>query len=189
MVIGGTLDNRAGQLQLRADAVKKVSLSKMVIRAKENGFFDEEEAKRGLIITKATLEEEQVEVLDEEGNVIAGETMQVQEEAVAEEFLGPLGTWILNGMKTEDALNATVKQKQGKPAKDSRISIHTIDLPSRAPKSMLLDIKKTLETYPGKEKVQLKIGEQTIPLNLTVNMSIVLEKKLEEVKGRYEVAS
>ena len=202
IIVGGTLDNRSGQLQLRADAIKKASLSKMIERAKENNFFDEEEAQRGLTITKATIEEEQVEVLDEEGNVIAGETMKVKEkeEEMSEEFLGPLGRWILNGMKIEDALDATVKtltekpkpkkkEEEEKPDGDSRISIHTIDLPSRAPKKMLLDIKNTLETYPGKEKVQLQIGEQTIPLPMTVNMSVVLEKKLKEIQDQYEVAA
>ncbi len=200
IVVGGTLDNRSGQLQLRADAIKKASLSRMIESAKKNGFFDEEEAKRGLTITKATLEEEQVEVLDEEGNVIAGETMKVKENEVPDEFLGPLGQWISKGMNIEEALDATIiklmekpksKRKRGKEEKkkDSRISIHTIDLPSRAPKKMLLDIKKTLETYPGKEKVQLKIGQQTIPLPMTVNMSMVLEKKLEEVRQQYEVTT
>ena len=205
LVIGGTLDLRNGQLQMRADAIKKASLSRMVDSAKEQGFFDEEEAKNGLTVTKATLDEaEQVDVLDEEGNVIAGETMQVQkeEEAVKEEFLGPLGKWILRGMSAEEALDSTVdtapdrkktekeEQVQEKEESDTpRISVHTIDLPSRAPKKMLLDIKKILETYPGKEKVQLKIGEQTIPLPMTVNMSMVLEKKLADVKQQYAVPS
>ena len=201
VIIGGTLDNRAGQLQLRADAIKKASLSRMIERAKKDGFFDEAEAERGLTLTKATLEEEHVEVLDEEGNVIAGETMQVKEDTVSDEFLGPLGQWILNGMKIEEALDATVKTLTEKPKgkrgnvkreeekSDSRISIHTINLPSRAPKKMLLDIKHTLETYPGKEKVQLKIGEQTIPLPMTVNMSVVLEKKLQEIQDQYEVTA
>ena len=91
-------------------------------------------------------------------------------------------------MKIEDALDATVKTLTEKP-EDTRISIHTIDLPSRAPKKMLMDIKKILETYPGKEKVQLQIGEQTIPLPMTVNMSMVLEKKLSEVKKQYETVT
>ncbi|MDA1292684.1 MAG: DNA polymerase III subunit alpha [bacterium] len=198
IIVGGTLDNRSGQLQLRADAIKKASLSKMIERAKEDNFFDEEEAQRGLTLTKATIEEEQVEVLDEEGNVIAGETMQVQEKGdeISAELLGPLGKWIRNGMKIEEALDATVKtvtvqpKPNGEePESDSRISIHTIDLPSRAPKKMLLDIKNVLETFPGKEKVQLKIGEQTIPLPMTVNMTVILEKKLQEIQDRYEVAA
>jgi DNA polymerase-3 subunit alpha len=188
IIVGGTLDNRSGQLQLRADAIKKASLTRMIDRAKDEGFFDEAEAERGLTLTKATLEEEVVEVLDEEGNVIAGETMHVKDSEATAEFLGPLGQWILDGMKIEDALDATVKTLTEKP-EDTRISIHTIDLPSRAPKKMLMDIKKILETYPGKEKVQLQIGEQTIPLPMTVNMSMVLEKKLSEVKKQYETVT
>ena len=159
LVIGGTLDLRNGQLQVRADAIKKASLSTMIERAKAQNFFDEKEAQQGLIITKATLDEDEVEVLDEEGNVVAGETMQVKEE-----------------------------KEEVKKADDPRISIHTIELPDRAPKALLLDIKNILETYPGTEKVQLKIGEQVIPLSLTVNMSMVLEKKLAEVMGEYEVS-
>jgi DNA polymerase-3 subunit alpha len=197
IVVGGTLDNRGGQLQVRADAVKRASLSRMIESAKREKFFDEQEAERGLTITKAVLnEEEAVEVLDEEGNVVAGETMQIEEDQTKEEFLGPLGKWILNGMKIDEALDLTAKsvlkpkkKKAEKPSEngDSRISVHTIDLPLQAPKKMLIDIKKVLETYPGKERVRLKIGKQTIPLNLTVNMSMVLEKKIEEVKQRYEV--
>lgn len=194
IIVGGTLDNRSGQLQLRADAIKKASLSKMIERAKEDNFFDEEEAKRGLTLTKTTIEEEQVEVLDEEGNVIAGETMQVQEKGDKISAgplgpLGPLGKWIRNGMKIEEALDTTVKTVTAEPESGSRISIHTIDLPSRAPKKMLLDIKNVLETFPGKEKVQLKIGEQTIPLPMTVNMSMVLEKKISEVLEEYKITS
>jgi hypothetical protein len=67
----------------------------------------------------------------------------------------------------------------------TQISIHTIDLPERAPKKLLLDLKRILETFPGKEKVQLRIGQQVVPLPLTVNMSTVLEKKIEEVLAVY----
>ncbi len=173
IVIGGTLDIRGGQLQIRADAVKKASLTRMIESAKQQGYFDEEEAQRGLTVTKTTIEDDSVDAVDDEGNVIAGETLQVEkeEEKVVDEPVGPLGDWIKKGMKTEDATPS--------------ISVHTIELPARAPKQLLMDIKKILQTYPGKEKIQLKIGEQHIPLPLTVNMSMVLEKKLEEVKERY----
>lgn len=191
IVIGGTLDLRAGQLQVRADAIKKANLTRMIENAKEQGFFDEKEAEQGLTITKATLEEDEVEVLDDEGNVVAGETMHVQEEeTVQEEFLGPLGAWILKGMNVDEALDAIVNTTPENPTnEESQISIHTIHLPARAPKKMLLDIKNVLETYPGKEKVQLKIGDQMIPLPITVNMSMVLEKKIEEVQSRYAPSS
>jgi hypothetical protein len=46
---------------------------------------------------------------------------------------------------------------------------------------LLLDLKQTLEKFPGKERVQLSIGEQRIDLPLTVATSTILEKKVEEV--------
>lgn len=184
LVLSGTLDIRGGQLQVRADAIKKASLTRMIESAKQQGFFDEEEAERGLTVTKTTLQDEEVDVVDDEGNVVAGETMQVKEkkEEVTEEFLGPLGQWILEGMKDVELPEGSKSEAQ------SQISIHTIELPARAPKKLLLDIKDVLQTYPGKEKVQLKIGDQKIPLPLTVNMSMVLEKKIEEVKEKYNAA-
>ncbi|MDD5623472.1 MAG: DNA polymerase III subunit alpha [Candidatus Peribacteraceae bacterium] len=216
LVVGGTLDLRAGQLQLRVDAVKKAALSTMIARAKEEGFFDEEEARRGLTISRRKVEEvEQVEVLDEEGNVVAGETVSVgKEENGSDEYLGPLGQWIVKGMDMKEVLQilecdspgvpsvpapekqkkASVRhQEEGEPQATSfsstQISIHTIALPERAPKKLLLDLKAVLERFPGKEKVQLKIGEQLIPLPLTINMSTVLEKKIEEVLSVYTARS
>jgi DNA polymerase-3 subunit alpha len=217
LVIGGTVDLRGGQLQIRADALKRAVLQTMITHAKEEGFFDEEEARRGLTITRKYIEEaERVELLDEEGNVIAGETVTVDGgNGEEEEFLGPLGQWILKGMPTEDVLQeleladasslaappaqtevTQPKQKRvtkGPPAHEreeprtysTQISIHTISLPERAQKKLLLDLKRVLETFPGKEKVQLKIGEQLIPLPLTINMSTILEKKIEEVLNAY----
>ena len=225
LVSGGTLDIRGGQLQLRASAVKRASLSTMINRAKEEGFFDEEEAKRGISITKRIIEEdENVEVLDEEGNVIAGETVSIKDEE-GDEFLGPIGKWIVDGMEMDKALEAigmnvshwslvsgheskaekpksqkSEAQNLGTKTRDQRpvtsdpqnqsltqINIHTIDLPPRAPKKMLIDLKRILETFPGKEKVQLRIGEQLIPLPMTINMSTVLEKKIDEIKEKYAV--
>ena len=184
LVLNGTLDIRGGQLQVRANAIKKASLSRMIERAKEQGFFDEEEAKRGLTVTRTTLEEDAVEMVDEEGNVVAGETITVQKEELAptKEVAGVLAQWILDGMDTQAALESV-----GSSAPS--ISIHTIDLPDRAPKKLLMDIKTVLETYPGKERVQLKIGDQKIPLPLTVNMSMVLEKKIKEVLDEYTISS
>jgi DNA polymerase-3 subunit alpha len=206
LVSGGTLDYRGGQLQVRAHACKRASLGTMVERAKANGFFDEEEAKKGLTLVRPEIEEEQVEALDEEGNVIAGETVTVSEK-VEDDFLGPLGKWIAEGMKVDEVLEVigfrvsgsgsgsedsgpTTENRQPKTEPDSatQINVHTIKLPERAPKKMLLDLKRVLETFPGKEKVQLKIGEQEIPLPMTVNMSTVLEKKVDEVMEKYATA-
>ena len=217
LVIGGTVDLRGGLLQVRADAVKRAALSTMIAHAKTEGFFDEEEARHGLTVTRRQPEEsEQVEVLDEEGNVVAGETVVLNEGVQAsDDLLGPLGQWLLKGMPVEDLLTAcgfsaspaTQTKTAPAPKKESRtkrnndeddpsersfspthISIHTIELPERAPKKLLLDLKKVLETFPGKEKVQLKIGEQLIPLPLTINMSTVLEKKIEEVLNSHTVS-
>ena len=220
LVAGGTIDLRGGQLQMRADAVKKASLSTMIARAKESGFFDEEEAKKGITFIKPMVDEEDViEAIDEEGNVIAGETVTVSENKVEDDFLGPLGKWIVTGMSVDEVLktigvndghsslvtshssqaNETSDQPstlrlrlEERPATSdpqdlspTKISIHTIQLPTKAPKKMLLDLKRVLETFPGKEKIQLKIGEQMIPLPMTVSYSTILEKKIDEVMGKY----
>ncbi len=196
LVINGVLDYRGGQLQLRANAVKRVTLTTMIANAKEQGFFDEEEAKKGISITKPVFDDEEVvEILDEEGNVIAGEKIQVVEAETGDEFLGPLGSWILKGMNTNESIatlfskptNLSEKKNGDVPTAPAvpSISIHTIELPDRAPKTLLLDLKKILETFPGKEKVQLKIGDQVIPLPLTINISTILEQKIEEVIAKY----
>ncbi len=219
LVIGGTLDLRAGQLQIRGEAVKKASLSTMVQRAKEEGFFDEEEAKAGLQmrVRAPESEEAEIEAVDEEGNVIAGEKVIVGKKEEVDDFLGPLGRWIVEGMKVGEVIatpelvadsnvhvNSLTRNENEEPSTQTRvneltnqraadsdrsissqISIHTIQLPPRAPRQLLLDLKKTFETFPGRERVQLKIGEQVIPVPLTITMSTILEKKIDEVMGKY----
>ncbi len=207
LVIGGTLDMRGGQLQLRAEAVKKASLQTMIKRAKDEGFFDEEEAKQGFMMRAATPDEaaETIDLLDEEGNVVAGETVTVgkEKENGGEEFFGPIAAWIVKGMNQEEVLkklgwdnptNPAVSKTETKSSQSSsgasessltQISIHTINLPSKAPRQLLLDLKKIFETFPGKERVQLKIGEQLIPLPLTITMSTILEKKVEDAIALY----
>jgi DNA polymerase-3 subunit alpha len=206
LVIGGTLDMRAGQLQVRAEAVKRASLSTMIQKAKESGFFDEEEAKAGILPrARPTNDEEKIEMVDEEGNVIAGESVTVGTKTEeVDDFLGPIGRWIVTGMKTEDAMkklglegtipnDAKPDEKKSAVAPiapmtsdpSSQISVHTIELPARAPRQLLLDLKRTFETFPGKEKVQLKIGEQLVPVPLTITMSTILEKKIEEIMEKH----
>jgi DNA polymerase III subunit alpha len=189
LVIGGTLDLRGGQLQLRADAIKRASLSTMIKNAKSSGFFDEEEAKKGLsLVRQRPLDQEAVEMIDDEGNIIAGETLIVEKkenENGKEQFLGPIGMWISKGMEVTDILKKLHIKRDKKASTD--ISIHTIDLPARAPKQLLLELKKVFELFPGKEKVQLQIGEQGILLPLTIAMSPILEKKIEEVIEKYAV--
>ncbi len=224
LVIGGTLDLRAGVLQMRAEAIKRASLSTMIVNARKEGFFDEEEAKSGLQRGSSTrgYDEEQIELVDEEGNVIAGETVTLaKENGEVDDFLGPMGRWIVSGMKTEEVIqnlqivgdseqhvtsllrkqdvekdevtktrsNEHVRNDESATASDrpisAQISIHTIQLPPRAPRQLLLDLKRTFETFPGKERVQLKVGEQLIPVPLTITMSTILEKKIEEVMHKY----
>lgn len=204
IIVGGTLDLRAGQLQLRADAIKKASLENMIRSAKEKGFYDEEAAAKGVTITRTNLDEDEVDLVDEDGNVIAGETVNVAEDKpVSEDFHGPLGAWILAGCPTADLLaglqldtpatetpapsgDESVPEEATGSTPASEISIRTIDLPARAPKKLLLDLKTVLESFPGKEKVQLKIGEQCIPLPMTINMSTILESKIEELLRAYQ---
>ena len=214
LVVGGILDYRGGVMQIRADAVKKASLPRMVERAKEEGFFDEEEAKNGLKIMRLSLDKtEAMEILDEEGNVIAGEIVHVAEEVAAPsaDLVGDLASFIAKGMPVEEPLKelgdvfsegAEVKgavkgkKQKGKErslASEARAStgirIHTISLPEQAPKQLLLELKSVFERFPGKERIQLKIGSQEVPLKLTVTMSTILEKKIEEVMERYAISS
>jgi DNA polymerase III subunit alpha len=228
LVVRGTLDSRGGQLQIRADAVKKASLQRMVERAKEEGFFDEAEAKRGITIKRATLDAsfepaatspEVLEAVDEEGNVIAGDmiTIGAEEGGSASELVGGLASFIAKGMPLEEpmgelggvfegsasstgrpschpersAVGAETKD-DGRPSAQPdtaipSIKIHTITLPEEAPKQLLLELKSMFERFPGKERIQLKIGSQEVPLPLTVTMSTILEKKIEEVMERYSV--
>lgn len=65
------------------------------------------------------------------------------------------------------------------------ISIHTVALPARAPKQLLLDLKDVFLLYPGREKVQLKIGEQHVALPITIAMSPLLQQRIDEVLERY----
>ena len=191
LIIGGTLDVRGGQVQVRADAMKRAGLSAMIERAKNDGFFDEEEAKRG-IMPKAIPLVEEIEAVDEEGNVIAGASVRVETQqpedvaTIADEMFGPISTWIMKGMPTEPLLAALgmgggTEQHSSVPA----IAIHTIVLPERAPKQLLLELKAVLQTFPGPERVQLQIGTQRIALPITVSMSTILQKNIDDVLARY----
>ena len=217
LVIDGALDLRAGQLQVRADSIKSTKLTRVIDNAKKSGFYDEEEAKNGIRITRAvSLEDNEidaVDAIDEEGNVIAGETITVEKKSpvVTEELVGPIAKWISDGMPVDKIMSELGLLQNNKEADEvpnpksqipnktndiqnpqpttpnskTQISVYTIDLPERAPKKMLLDLKHVLETFPGKEKVQLKIGEQTVSLPLTISTSTILEKKIAEVMEKY----
>jgi hypothetical protein len=210
LVIKGILDLRGGGLQLRADALKRASLSTMVENAKKEKFFDEEEARLGIIVRqKAEEQEEVIEMVDDEGNVIAGETVKLAGAEEGDGFLGPLGSWLRKGMDVQEAMNAlgwndiifdqqqqvsapaaggNAAEKSRPSSDESSINIQTIELPARAPRQLLLDLKRVFETFPGKERIQLKIGEQIIPVPLTVTRSPVFDMKVEEALGKYAVS-
>lgn len=184
--IEGTLDLRMGQLQMRAEKITRSSLSAMIKNAKEGGFFDEEEAKRGISVSRRMIEEEAVEAVDEEGNVIAGETMKVTDGGMGDEFLGPLGRWFVAGMPT-DGLTEKIDATAG-PAEEtvtappvSPEETYTIVLPPRAPKQLLLDLKEVLVAAPGPKAVQLDIGGQTIPLPVRIAVSPELEASITRI--------
>lgn len=178
LVIAGTLDMRMGQAQLKAEALKRVSLETMVTKAKQEGMFSDEEAKHWSTAGRRQEREEVEEPVPSEESS-APKSTKKPASADTESLLGPLATWIQDGMKTDEAM-----KKVGLEDRPS-ISIHTITLPERAPKQLLLDIKHIFETFSGTEKVQLKIGEKTLPVGLTITMSPLLEKRVEEAVKRY----
>ncbi|MCK5015952.1 MAG: hypothetical protein KAS32_02680 [Candidatus Peribacteraceae bacterium] len=184
-VIEGTLDLRGGMLQLRSDTIKCTSLKRIIQNAKESGFFDESETGQRLQISRLEIEEEQVAV-DEEGNIIAGETVSIQKESTIDDVVkGPILEWVEQGMPTKEIIQKLSLDKNAKNTKKeniiSPIKPYTIILPDRAPKKILLDLKKTLEKFPGNEKAQLQIGGKIIPLPMTIRTSTILEKEIEEI--------
>lgn len=176
LIVGGVIDQRAGALQMKVDAVKRSSLSMMIQRAKDEGLFDEEEAKRGLTRVRKE-EDETVDHVDDEGNVEAGKKTKVATEAPIE------GTVVSEG-GASDASAVSIESSADAPS----ISLHTVVLPPRAPKQLLLDLKDVFLLYPGREKVQLKIGEQTVALPVTVAMSPLLQQRIDDVLGKYAAA-
>ncbi len=208
LVMAGTLDMRMGAPQLKLEAMKRASLETMVKNAKEAGMFNEEEASNWHGARHRSGAEDTVEAVSEEGEIIAAAVFPVKAvpaaASLAGSLLGPLTQWIQAGMQTEDPLkktglegysvheiqlNDSVHRNADSPIPNPQpsISIHTIELPARAPRQLLLDIKTIFETFPGSEKIQLRIGSKTIPVGLTVTMSPILEKRIEEALKKYEV--
>jgi hypothetical protein len=189
----------------------------MIERAKEEGFFDEEEARQGVRIGRVTLPDakDELEAVDAEGNVVAGEKILVSEngdQSEAKALVGSLARFLGKGMPVEEALSELgwdspgANSKKGQRTKDKgqdknssspsdvpshshAIHIHTIQLPARAPKQLLLELKTVFDRFPGKERIQFRIGEQDIPLPMAITMSTILEKKIEEVMRRYSGAT
>jgi hypothetical protein len=94
--------------------------------------------------------------------------------------------WIMQGMDmNEPASRVGVELGGSAPASVTRISVHTIELPERASKQLLMELKAIFETFPGREKVQLKIGERVVPVSLTIAMSPILEKRIADAVAKF----
>ncbi len=193
LVIAGTLDMRMGQPQLKAEALKRVSLETMVAKAKQEGMFNDEEALHWSAGGRRKEREEEEHLPDEESSVPKF-AKKSEMKISGEDLVGPLAAWIQGGMQTEEALKKVGLEKYSldrtpnpNPRPNPSISIHTITLPARAPKQLLLDIKNIFEAFAGNEKVQLRIGDKTLPVGLTITMSPLLEKRVEEAIKKYEL--
>ncbi|MBT4367165.1 DNA polymerase III subunit alpha [Candidatus Peregrinibacteria bacterium] len=186
LVVEGAVDMRGGQLQMRASSVKCTKLSRIIKNAKDSNFFDEEEAEKGLTVSRKTHDddEEELELVDEEGDVIAGEKAKVEKVAEAEtaEKLGSITEWITRGMKLEKEM-AEIMDIKTPSVTD--IQPYTIVLPDRAPKTLLIELKNILQKFPGKGRVQLKIGDQIISLPITISTSTILDNEIENVIKKY----
>lgn len=149
----------------------------MVKNAKEGKLFDEEEARRGISVSRRMLDEEAVEAVDEEGNVIAGEVIKTEVVAATDEGQTSPGT-------EKQAESTEAMPSEGPDIQPQ----HTLVLPARAPKQLLLDIKEILLSSPGPESVALSIGGQTVKLPITANMTPEILNKLEESIRSHSVA-
>jgi hypothetical protein len=182
------------------EAMKRASLETMVTNAKAAGMFNEEEAKNWRGTARREVAEETVEAVSEEGEVVAAAPavpLQPAEAAPAsaQGEQGPLAQWINKGMPVSEPLEKlglkgmTVEKSSPMTKPVPAITIHTIELPARAPKELMLDVKSIFQMFPGSEKVQLKIGTQIVPVNLTVTMSPIFEKRIEEAVKKYSGAA
>ncbi|MBI5421648.1 hypothetical protein HZA44_00755, partial [Candidatus Peregrinibacteria bacterium] len=127
-----------------------------------------------IIINKATpvaLEKLQ-EVAKREGLWTEGETIDRVSRHEAED---------LEIEKAEEVMN--VDEKKVKPiAKNAKETgdLHTILVNREVGKAFFVELKKLLEQHPGKQKIQLQIGEKLVPVPMTVELTSEL---LEEVEN------
>jgi hypothetical protein len=190
-----------GAPQLKMEAMKRASLETMVKNAKAAGMFNEEEAKnwRG---TKRKDLEETVEAVSEEGDVtgtVSVSTPVPDAPPPVDALHGPLAQWIAKGMPPSEPLTKlglshysitpTHVSAAEAPQSSESISVYTISLPARAPRELLLEIKSIFETFPGPEKIQLKIGGDIVPVGLTVTVSPIFEKHIEETVKKYTLSA
>ena len=50
-----------------------------------------------------------------------------------------------------------------------------------------MDLKSVLDRFPGNERIQFKIGSKNMELPITVTMSTILEKKVEEAMEKHGI--
>lgn len=190
LVIAGTIDMRGGMLQMKGEAIKRASLSSMIAKAKESGMFDAEDAGR----TIRNMDEGprgEADLLPEDNDDIADRAMGEQDAKAQEPVYGPVAAWIRDGMNVEGLL-ATLEinlSNEQKPAvaditpprsSPTSVSVHTITLPERAPKELLLTLKSIFETFPGSERVQLSIGSKIVQVPIAVTLSPIFQKRVDD---------
>jgi DNA polymerase III subunit alpha len=194
LVIGGNLEIRSGSAQVRADALKTVSLSTLIQKAQQEGMYypDEVVTRSTLVLTKKEKEEDDDDLDDapppQEPSV---EVPTPPSEAESPPpALGPLGTWIAHDMPPQEPLRALglddhTLALRASDADRALLSVRTIHLPATAPKELLFAVKALFEQHAGSEKVQLQIGEKTIPVPLTITFSSALEEALRSTITHY----
>jgi len=77
-----------------------------------------------------------------------------------------------------------VEEKGVKDVSDNLVEneeIHSIFINREVGKEFFIKLKKLLEKHPGNQKVQLVIGEKTIPAPMTVSVTPELEGEIEEL--------
>ena len=194
LVIAGSIDMRGGTLHMKGEAIKRASLSSMIAKAKEAGMFDINDSlsrQRG-----KNRQEEEVETLTEDGDILMERVVTEPDEAPSETVYGPVAEWIRSGMNPAvpaSALGINLESEESSDTgkKDAlgssllTVSPYTITLPTRAPRELLLALKSIFETFPGSERVQLRIHDTIIPVPIAVTLSPLLLKRIDDAIARY----
>ena len=95
----------------------------------------------------------------------------------------PLGLAMKKGGEEERLKKRMPKTHQGTSSARYFHSHHHAS--PKAPRDLLIALKQIFETFPGSEKVQLNIGGKIVPVPMTITVSPVLDKKVEEAVGKY----
>lgn len=194
LVIAGSIDMRGGTLHMKGEAIKRASLSSMIAKAKEAGMFDINDSlsrQRG-----KNRQEEEVETLTEDGDILMERVVTEPDEAPSETVYGPVAEWIRSGMNPAVPASALGINLESEESSDTgkkdvlgssllTVSPYTITLPTRAPRELLLALKSIFETFPGSERVQLRIHDTIIPVPIAVTLSPLLLKRIDDAIARY----